>query len=103
MGEGYIKNNKEAIISSLYAITTETNYEKELKELVYTETILYGSYKKYIGMFLDFYKEKLNDEERLSENKALSLNKELLPFLKEHIQPHTLDLIRALKDLRKVY
>lgn len=136
-GEDFIKSNRDAIISSLYAITTDTCYEKELKELVYTETMLYGSYQKYFGMFLDFYKEKLSDEEqnklrprkdaaeaflallnnnsitsiyedkilgeRLSKNKALSLNKELLPFLKERIQPHTLDLIRALKDLRKFY
>lgn len=60
-GKNYLKQNKAAILWSLQAIfTCDETFESMLKNLIYTETMLYGSYRKYFNGFLDFYREKLD-------------------------------------------
>jgi hypothetical protein len=62
----YIKKNREAIIWSMHAISnSDVNFETELKNLIYIETMLYGSYQKYLNNFLDFYKETLDDNAKI--------------------------------------
>lgn len=65
-GKGFIKKNKNAILDNFSAIIARDYrlYENELKDLVYTEAMLYGSYKKYFGMFIDFYNEELDNNGR---------------------------------------
>jgi hypothetical protein len=69
-GKGFLKTNRDIILSNFQAIICRNYhiYEQELKNLFYTEAMLYGSYRKYFGMFIGFYKEKLNiqDQKRLA-------------------------------------
>lgn len=44
--------------------TPDTDYEKQLMNLVYIESMLYGSYKRYFGLFQDFYNEELDSKSR---------------------------------------
>jgi hypothetical protein len=60
-GKNYLKQNKAAILWSLQAIyACDITFESMLKDLIYTETMLYGSYRKYFNSFLDFYREKID-------------------------------------------
>jgi hypothetical protein len=60
-GKEFIKKNKTAIKRSLLAFPSDDDFERKLKDLIYIETMLFGSYKKYFGMFLNYYKEELDD------------------------------------------
>jgi hypothetical protein len=60
-GKIYLHQNKAAILWSLQAIyACDNTFESSLKDLIYLETMLYGSYRKYFKSFLDFYREKLD-------------------------------------------
>jgi hypothetical protein len=65
-GIDFIENNRKAIVSNFLAIGNRSyhQYENELKDLIYIETMLFGSYKKYFDMFLEFYNEKIHNEGR---------------------------------------
>ena len=65
-GKSYLKTNRDAILSNFMAIIQKDYhlYKKELKSLIYTEAMLYGSYRAYFKMFIDFNKEKLNADEQ---------------------------------------
>jgi hypothetical protein len=77
-GEEFVKKNKIAVNQSLLAISTADDeaFEKKLKDLIYIETMLFGSYKDYFGMFLDFYKEELDDnaQKKLGPRKIIAEN-----------------------------
>jgi hypothetical protein len=61
-GKEFVKKNRDVILQSWSAIfLSDEAFERKLKDLIYTETMLFGSYKDYFGMFLTFYKEKLDD------------------------------------------
>lgn len=60
-GMEFVKKNKNVILQSWEAIiSSDEAYEQKIKNLVYIETMLFGSYKDYFGMFLTFYKEELD-------------------------------------------
>lgn len=79
-GEEYVKKNRDAILDNFGAIIARSyhQYEKELQDLIYVETMLYGSYKDYFSMFLDFYNEKLDDHGR---KKLMPREKAAVAFL----------------------
>lgn len=60
-GKEFIKKNKTAIKWSLMAISaSDKTLERKLKDLIYIETMLFGSYEDYFRKFLTFYNEKLD-------------------------------------------
>lgn len=64
-----------AIKQSLLAfVTSDEAFERKLKDLIYIEAMLFGSYKRYIGMFLTFYKEELdqNAQKKLEARKNIA-------------------------------
>ncbi len=65
-GKDFLQNNRTVIIDNFGAIMAWSyhHYVEELKDLIYIETMLYGSYKEYFGMFIQFYNEELDDEGR---------------------------------------
>ncbi|MGD9365698.1 MAG: hypothetical protein PVH87_08395 [Desulfobacteraceae bacterium] len=75
-GKGFLKKNRDIILSNFQVIICRNYhiYEQELKNLIYTEAMLYGSYRKYFAMFIAFYKEKLNrqDQNRLASRVELA-------------------------------
>jgi dGTP triphosphohydrolase len=77
-GIAFVKKNKAAILQSLLAISVsnEAIFENKLKELIYKEAMLYGSYREYLGMFLTFYEEELgqNDQNKIESRKKLAEN-----------------------------
>ena len=61
-GKVYIVKNRKSIQWSLLAISNSNDaYIEGLKELIYRETMLYGSYQRYFSLFLNFYNDKLDD------------------------------------------
>lgn len=78
-GKAFIKTNQMAIKQSLFALSvagSDDGFEQKLKDLIYIETMLYGSYKRYLGIFLSFYKEKLdqNAQKKLEPRKNLAVS-----------------------------
>lgn len=74
-GKEYVKTNKMAIKQSLLAFaTSDKAFEQKLKDLIYIEVMLFGSYKRYFGMFLNFYKEELdqNAQKKLEVRKNIA-------------------------------
>jgi hypothetical protein len=62
-GIEFVRTNKDVILESWKAIfSSDEAFEQNLKNLIYTETMLFGSYKDYFGMFLTFYNEKLDQK-----------------------------------------
>ena len=60
-GQDYIKEHQYSVKSSLRAIfASNVTHTKELKDLIYAEAMLLGSYKQYYELFLSFYNEKLD-------------------------------------------
>jgi hypothetical protein len=74
-GKEFARENKEAILANFLVVmnTDYRSYEQEVKDLIYIETMLHGSYKEYFGMFLEFYKGELSQEEQ----KLLSSRREI--------------------------
>lgn len=77
-GIAFVKKNRDVILQCLQAIllTDESNFEHQLKDLIYAEAMLYGSYKDYLGMFLTFYKEELDQsaQKKIESRKILAEN-----------------------------
>lgn len=76
-GIEFVKKNKMAIKQSLLAFAnSDEPFERKLKDLVYIETMLFGSYKRYFGLFLAFYKEKLdqNAQKEIESYKNIAQN-----------------------------
>lgn len=62
-GIEFVRKNKNVIIESWKAIfSSDEEFEIKLKDLIYTETMLFGTYKDYFGMFLTFYNEKIDQK-----------------------------------------
>ncbi len=61
-GKGFVADNREQILDNFGAIIARNYhlYADELKNLIFIEAMLYGSYKEYFGMFLDFYKKEMS-------------------------------------------
>jgi uncharacterized protein YukE len=60
-GKEFIKKNKMAIKQSLLAlVTSDEDFERKLKDLMYLEVMLFGSYERYYGLFLTFCREELD-------------------------------------------
>ncbi len=61
-------DNFGAIISRDYH-----KYGKELKNLIYIEAMLYGSYREYFGMFIDYFNREIDDgpEKKYKQEKKL--------------------------------
>ncbi len=73
-GKEFLKKNEMAVNQSLMALLTyDEDFEKKLKDVVFLEAMLNGSYQDYLGMFLNFYKNKLNSNEK----KKLELHREI--------------------------
>jgi hypothetical protein len=66
-GKNYLKSNRVAAIRCLHAISKISNQyiEDDLKDLVYIEAMLYGSYEDYFRLFLDFYSEELKADSQI--------------------------------------
>lgn len=63
-----------AIIQSMLAFANSNEaVERKLKDLIYVEAMLFGSYKDYYGMFLTFYNEKLD----ASAQKKIEVHKKI--------------------------
>ena len=61
-GKAYIVKNRKSIQWSLLALSNFNDaYTESLKELIFRETMLYGSYQRYFSLFLNFYYDKLDD------------------------------------------
>lgn len=76
-GIEFVKKNKAAIKYCLMAISfPDESFEYKLKDLIYKETMLFGSYKRYFGLFLAFYKEKLdqNAQNKIKAHKKIAEN-----------------------------
>lgn len=74
-GKDYIRQNRGAILQSWKAVSiSDAAFEKELKNVVYIGTLLYGSYKDYFRMFFNFYKEEIDDKakKKLEPRKKLA-------------------------------
>lgn len=74
-GKDFIKENQDSVKSSLRAIfASDEVYKKELKDLIYTEAMLFGSYRRYYGLFSGFYNEKLDkkSQKKLETRKNLA-------------------------------
>jgi hypothetical protein len=76
-GKKVIKKNDMAVRQSLLALSAagdDEDFERKLKNLIYIETMLFGSYKRYYGLFLDFYREQLdqNAQKKLEPRKNLA-------------------------------
>ncbi len=64
-GKNFVKNNRNMILDCYEAvIVSNEDFEKKLKDLIYMEAMLNGTYKNYFGMFLSFYNQELSDNER---------------------------------------
>lgn len=64
-GKAYILENKKAIYWSLEAIAgSDKKIESTLKDLIYTEVMLFGSYRKYCEHFIDFYRDEIDETAR---------------------------------------
>lgn len=74
-GKDFVRENRKEILNNFLAIMNRSyrSYEENLKDLIYQEAMLYGSYKEYFGQFLDYYENSLNSEGK----KTLSLRKDL--------------------------
>ncbi len=66
-GKDYIVNNRKAVYDNFGAIIGRSyhHYSKEMKELIYIETMLYGSYREYFSSFVEFYDEVLNADQKI--------------------------------------
>lgn len=76
-GKEFIIKNKMAILESLLALVNSNEaFERKLKDLIYVEAMLFGSYKDYYGMFLTFYNEKLDDsaQKKIEAHKKIAEN-----------------------------
>jgi hypothetical protein len=76
-GREFVKKNKTAIKYCLMAISfPDESFEDKLKDLIYIEAMLFGSYKRYFGLFLAFYKEKLdqNAQNKIKAHKKIAEN-----------------------------
>lgn len=76
-GKEFIIKNKMAILESLLALVNSNEaFERKLKDLIYVEAMLFGSYKNYYGMFLTFYNEKLDDsaQKKIEAHKKIAEN-----------------------------
>ncbi len=84
-GKDFIKNNSDAVIWSLKAISSnyDEQFEKHLKDLIYTEAMLYGSYRRYFKLFLNFYKEELNEVSKKKLNNHKNAADAFLAILSE--------------------
>lgn len=74
-GKDFIKKNQDSVISSLKTfITSDDAYKKELKDLIYAEAMLFGSYRRYYGLFSSFYNEELDQksQKKLETRKNLA-------------------------------
>jgi len=75
-GPEFIVGNREAILHNFAAIISRSyhQYGKELKDLVYIETMLYGSYKEYFNSFMKFYEDELSpgDQVKLKARKDVA-------------------------------
>ncbi|MGD9365697.1 MAG: hypothetical protein PVH87_08390 [Desulfobacteraceae bacterium] len=75
-GKGFLKDHRDAILTNFQAISTSDYhvYDHELRTVIYTEAMLYGSYQKYFGMFINFCKKKLNtrEQQRLASRKEVA-------------------------------
>jgi hypothetical protein len=74
-GMEFVKKNKGVILQSWEAVFSfDETFEKNLKDLVYIETMLFGSYEDYFGMFLTFYKKELdqNAQEKMASYKKIA-------------------------------
>lgn len=72
-GADFIVKNRKAILDNFSAIISRSyhQYGKELKDVIYIETMLYGSYKEFFNSFIKFYQNELSpdDKERLKARK----------------------------------
>jgi uncharacterized protein YukE len=76
-GIEFIKKNKTAIKYCLMAISfPDESFERKFKDLMYIEAMLFGSYKRYFGLFLTFYKEELdqNEQNKIEPHKKIAEN-----------------------------
>lgn len=76
-GMEFVKENKSAIKYCLMTISyPDESFEDKLKNLVYIETMLFGSYKRYFGLFLTFYEEELdqNAQNKVEPHKKIAEN-----------------------------
>ena len=77
-GIEFVKKNRDVIIQAIMAIclSDEENFEHKLKDLIYIEAMLFGSYKDYYGKFLYFYKEELgqNAQKKVESHKDIAEN-----------------------------
>lgn len=66
-GKEYIIKNRKAILDNFLAIIGRSyqHYGKEMKELIYIETMLYGSYQEYFESFIKFYEEELSNDQKM--------------------------------------
>jgi transposase len=74
-GIEFVKKNKGVILQSWEAIFSSNEaFEQNLKDLVYIETMLFGSYEDYFGMFLTFYTKELdqNAQEKMASYKKIA-------------------------------
>jgi hypothetical protein len=76
-GIEFVKKNQMAVKQSLLAFAnSDESFERKLKDLIYIETMLFGSYKRYFGLFLTFYKEKLDQsaQKKIEAHKKIAEN-----------------------------
>jgi hypothetical protein len=59
-GREFIIKNRRTILDNFGAIIAGSyhQYEEQLKNVIYAEEMLFGSYKKYFNLFLDFYNKE---------------------------------------------
>ena len=66
-GKVYIVKNRKAIFDNFGAIIARSyhHYGSEMKELIYIETMLYGSYQEYYSSFIKFYDRELDSDQKM--------------------------------------
>lgn len=81
-GKDYIIDNKDAVRACIMYFSNsivDENYENWLKETIYLENMLLGSYRKYFDLFLDFYNGELNkNEQNILQNRKKFVDSFLL-------------------------